>query len=96
MVPHVGAIAELGVDQRDLFVARTQVGVKGVNLRFAKVVCDRQMLVRGQLGHMQHECFVLDECSFERLQRFGQEHVGEIEIKHLGANCGAERTDIKG
>ena len=66
-----------------------------MNFRFAKVVCNRQVLLERQLGHMQHESLVLDERGFDRLQRCGQKHVGKIEIKYFGANGGAERTDIE-
>ena len=42
---------------------------------------------------MQHEGFMFYERGFDRRQRFWQKYIGKIEIKHFGANGGAEWAD---
>ena len=94
-MPHVGPVAQLGVDQRDLFETLAEVGVERVNFCFAEMIGNRQMLRERQIGHMQHERFMFDQRGFNGRQRFWQNYVGRIEIKYLGANGGAERADVE-
>ena len=93
VVPHVGPVAQLGVDDRDLFEAFTQVREESVHFRFAKVFCNRQVLLGCQVRNMQHKGFVLDQRVFDGLQCVWFGYIGSMEIDHLGANMRTKGTN---
>jgi hypothetical protein len=64
-----------------------------VDFRFSKVLRNGQVLRRRQLWNMQHKRFMLHQCCLQGRQRLGQHDVGKVEVKHFGANRGAELTD---
>jgi hypothetical protein len=51
------------------------------------------MLRERQLWHMQHQGLMLDQRGLQGRQGGWQHHVGQVEVKHFGANGGPELTD---
>lgn len=71
MVPHVGTVAQFGVDDGDLLKTGTQVREKSVNFGLAKMRGNCQVLRGCHLWHMQYQSFMLNECRFDGCQRCG-------------------------
>ena len=46
VMPHIGPITQLGIDDRNLLESLAQIRVKGMHFRLAKILRDRQMLGR--------------------------------------------------
>ena len=93
VVPHVGAVSQLGVDDRQLLEAFAQVGVKGVHFRFTKVLGNGQMLRGCQIGHMQHQGFVFHQCGIQGTQGVIRATIGQIQVKDFSANGRAKGAD---
>ncbi len=93
VVPHIGTVTQLGVDDGDLLQTLAQVGEKGVHFWLAKMLGNRQMLRRRQIGNVQHEGFVLDQCRFDGGQRLGRKPLAKIKINGFGANGKAKGAD---